>query len=77
MSVHIYMCVYKVPAANDSQVFLYGVLKSATLGVLLGEGSGEFLHKKKQWLFLLSFLRLALGHALVKKAIVGVCSSMV
>ena len=40
------MCVYKVPAANDSQVFLYGVLKSAILGVLLGEGSGEFLHKK-------------------------------
>ena len=25
----MYMCVYKVPAANDSQVFLYGVLKSA------------------------------------------------
>ena len=44
--VHTYMCVYKVPAAKDPQVFLYGVLKSAILGVLLGEGSGQFLHKK-------------------------------
>ena len=30
------MCVYKVPAANDPQVFLYGVLKSAILGVFWG-----------------------------------------
>ena len=59
ISVLRHMCVYKVPAANDPQVFLYGVLKSAILGVFLGETSREFLHRKQLFL-LLSILRLAL-----------------
>ena len=59
ISVLMHMCVYKVPAANDPQVFLYGVLKSAIVGVFWGERSGEFLHRKQLFL-LFSIPRLAL-----------------